>query len=163
MNLKQLRFAEACLVFLTGTTEYDKAADLSDLKFVIEYNGNLYTASAFYKVRENLTYSELGPSIFGESYMEKTNLMIDSDPIYEFLPYKTIKAICNSADLEIARYALLKYFIEKDVPEIDLPKTGNYLFNVENLSTGLKLPIMAVPEEAEFKLISINSLAPACI
>ena len=67
-----------------------------------------------------------------------------------------IKTICNSGDLEIVRYALLKYFVEKDVPEIDLPKTGNYLFNVETLSTGLKLPIMAVPEEAEFKLISIN-------
>ena len=156
MNLKQLRFAEACLVFITRTSCYDKAADLSGFKFVIEYNGSLYTASAFYKVNENLTHSELGLSIFGESYMEKTNLMIDSDPIYNFFPYQAIKTICNSGDLEIVRYALLKYFVEKDVPEIDLPKTGNYLFNVENLSTGLKLPIMAVPEEAEFKLISIN-------
>lgn len=156
MNLKQLRFAEACFVFITKTSRFEKVADLSEFKFVIEYNGSFYTASSFYKVSENLTHSELGLSIFEESYMEKTNLRIDTDPIYEFLPYKTIKTICNSADLEITRYALLKYFVEKDVPEIDLPKTGDYLFNVENLSTGLKLPIMAVPEDADFKLISIN-------
>lgn len=156
MNLKQFRFVEACFVYLTKTPEYNKAIDLSGLKFVIEYNSNLYNASSFYKIKENLSYSELGLLPFGESYVEATNIMIDSDSIYEFLPYKAIKAIFNSSDLEIARYALLKYFNEKEIPEIEFQKTGNYLFNVENLSTGLKLPIMAVPEEADFKLISIN-------
>ncbi len=156
MNLRQLKFAEACLIFVTRTTEYDRAADLSGFKFVIEYNGNLYTTSAFYKVRENFSYSESGLSAFGICYTEKTNLIIDSDHIYNFLPFQTIKAICKTADLEIARYELLKYFLEHEIPEINFPKTGNFLFNVDNLSTGLKLPIMAVPEEAEFKLISIN-------
>ena len=89
MNLKQLRFAEACLVFATRTTEYERAADMSDFKFVIEYNDDLYTASAFYKIRENFSYSDSGLSAFGVCYTEKTNFLIDSDYIYNFLPFQT--------------------------------------------------------------------------
>ena len=156
MNLKQLRFAEACLVFATRTTDYERAADISEFKFVFEYNNDLYTASSFYKVSENLTYSEPGLSRFHDYYEEKSNGPIDSDHIYNFLPFQIIKMVCMTSDIEIARYELLKYFLEHEIPEIEFPKTDNYLFNVVNLSTGLKLPIMAVPEEADFRLISIN-------
>jgi len=156
MNIKQLRFVEVCLVFLSKNKHYERKSDLSNLNIVFEYKNNIFTASTFFKVNENFYYSDTGLEAFGQSFEEKDRLWIDSDVIGAFLPTKTVKTFSNSTDSSVVQYELLKFFVEKEVPELELSQIGNYLFNVENLSTGLKLPIMAVPEEAEFNLISIN-------
>ena len=77
MNIKQLRFVEVCLVFLSKNKHYERKSDLSNLNIVFEYKNNIFTASTFFKVNENFYYSDTGLEAFGQSFEEKDRLWID--------------------------------------------------------------------------------------
>ena len=160
MNIKQLRYLDACLEFLKNRFPETTGGTL-DANLVFKFENDVYKATAFQEVDSQLYVKEI--SYYLKGINEKTGAFqyrfrgrIDIDELIAFMQEKNCYGVLNTEDIELVKLHLLSVFSEQEIPEFKISSDSAILFNVTNLSKGYSLPFMRFPDNAEFELISIS-------
>ena len=159
MNIKQLRFLDACLEFLKN--RYPETTGMTlDANLVFKLEDDIYTATAFQEVDSQLNIKEISyiMSINEQSsaFQYRFRDRIDIDQVIAFLQQKNCYGVLNTADAEMVKIQLFSVISELEIPEFEIKINSEILYNVTNLSKGFSLPFMKFPDDAEFELVSIN-------
>ena len=159
LNIKQLRFLDACLEFLKNRYPATTGMTL-DANLVFKFEDDIYKATSFQEVDSQLDINEIS---YRRGINEQSGAFhylfrdrIDVDQVVSFLQQKNCYGVLNTADPELVKLQLFSVFSELEIPSFDVKINSGILYNVTNLTSGVSLPFMKFPDDAEFELVSIN-------
>lgn len=160
MNIKQLRYLDACLEFLKNRYPATTGKTL-DANLVFKFKNDIYSALAFPEVDSDLNIREIYYHMGGidersVSLKYRFRDRIDTDEMLNFLQIKNCYGVANTTDTELVKFHLFSVFSEREIPSFDVKINTGILYNVTNLTSGFSLPFMKFPDGAEFELVSIN-------
>ena len=160
MNIKQLRYLDACLEFLKNRYP-ETAGETLDAKLVFKFNNEIYAATTFPEVDNDLNIREIyyhagGIDERSISLKYRFRDRIDTDDIINTLQIKNCYGVLNTSDAEMVKLHLFSVFSELEIPSFEVKTNPGILYNVTNLTSGFSLPFMKFPDDAEFELVSIN-------
>lgn len=162
MNARELQFLEVCLKVITQTPYNDLPSIDTPLRFVLEYNNELWHFSTFESLNEYLEMRTLSPVSMGRKFEMKLQFTIDSLDFHNFIKEYQFHALRDIKSSEHQKLAIFNFIKDLIFDNVDFK---NYLpvhipidkvFNVVNITHGYSLPFMEIPQDAEIKLVSIN-------